>query len=90
MIIILIHMLKNLQQSNLKSKSWNDSIVNGKVQVWYIIEKNPSLKNYPMEVLHYCYRRATFKAANQTGLDYRKFPASCPWQLKEVIGDQNE
>jgi hypothetical protein len=87
LIVIMIHMLKQMQQPEMKTKSWDDSIVNGRVQIREIIEDNPSLRRYPGECLSNCYRAAIRHASRETGLDSRKFPAGCPWSLKELLGD---
>lgn len=85
MIIILMHMLKHKHQSGYSSKSWNDSIINAKVQIKVIIDNNPSLKNHPQSVIYKCYKKARRYASEETGIELKKFEEECPWTIKEIL-----
>lgn len=89
LIIILMHMLKQKYQPDKSSKSWNDSIVNAKIQIKQIIKKNPGLKNYLKDstILSSCYSSAKRYAFKETGIELRKFEKECPWTLKEILGE---
>lgn len=87
LIIILIHMIKQHLQYDRAGKSWDDSIVNARIQIGDIIEANPSLKRYPEEVFSKCYQRAMRRAAKQMNQDKRAVPSTCPWSLKDALGE---
>jgi hypothetical protein len=89
LIIIMLHMLKQKYQPSHSSKSWNDSIINAKVQIDRILEKNPSLKNYLKneKVFNDCYRSARRYASKETKIELRKLDEECPWTLKEILGE---
>jgi hypothetical protein len=84
--IIMMHMIKQHIQSERSGKSWNDSIVNARVQIAMIIEKNPSLHSYPREVFPKCYQRALKEAARQMKVETRQISGVAPWSLSEVLG----
>jgi len=87
LIIILLHMLKQKHQPDYASKSWRDSIVNGRVQIDKIIENSPSLKNHLKDekVFNKCFQSARRYAAKETGIDIRKFEKKCSWNIKEIL-----
>lgn len=85
MIRLLMHMLKIKYQPTKHSKSWDKSIGNAKIEIEKILSENPSLKREMPDLLKESYRYARKKAAIETGLDIKKFPENCPWELKEVI-----
>lgn len=86
-VIILTHMLKQKYQPSHSSKSWNDSIVNARIQIEGIIEYNPSLKNYPETIIDKSYKKARRYASKQTKIELRKFELDCPWKLSEILGE---
>lgn len=88
LVIIMLHLLKMKHQSDFSTKSWNDSIVNARVQIDKIIHDNPCLKKYPKEVFAECYSEARKYAAKQIRLSIKKFPLECPWTLNEVMGNE--
>lgn len=85
--IAIMHMLKQKYQPDYANKSWNDSIVNARVQIRDIQELHPSLQNHLVERLDYVYEKAKRHAARETGLDIRIFPKDCPWTLNEILGE---
>ena len=76
--IMLIHMLKKNYQKDYSSKSWNDSIDNGRVQIDKIIRKNPSLKNYISLVFSECYQDARRYASSKQELRSNSYLKSVP------------
>lgn len=87
LMIVLAHMLKCKYQPEYYTKSWKDTIDEGRLEIQDLIEDSPSLKNYPQDVLPISYRRAVRLASKQTGIDLRKFPDTCPWKLNEILGE---
>ncbi len=87
LVIALMHMIKQHMQPDRAGKSWDDSIVNARVQIEQIIEDNPSLKRYPGMVYVKCYAKASRKAAKEMGIESRKIPDYCPWNIKDILGE---
>jgi hypothetical protein len=87
MIIVLMHMLKQIAQPERWGKSWDSSISNGQAQIAHIIEKNPSLRRYPEEVLDYCFKKAVRRAQKEVGKDAVKIPTSCRWTISQILGE---
>lgn len=87
LMIIILHMLKQKYQPDYATKSWNDSIVNGRLQIDQIRENHPSLKTHLSKRLDYSYTKARRYAAKETKLDIRTFPIDCPWTLNELLGE---
>jgi hypothetical protein len=87
-VIILIHMIKIKMQLQPESfgTSWDDSIVNARVQIDIIIEKNPSLKKYPQQVFNRCYQRAVKKASKEMGFESREIQGLYRWSVHVVLG----
>lgn len=87
MIRLLMHLLKIAYQPEKHTKSWDKSIGNARIEIDTIIEDNPSLKREMQKVLEESYSHARKKAHVETGLDLNKFPETCPWTTKEVLGN---
>jgi hypothetical protein len=87
LIILLMHLLKKEYQPSKKSKSWDRSIFNSKVEIEWQLKYSPSLKNYMKDVFDDAYQKARKKAALETSLDIDIFPKKCPWTIKEILKD---
>lgn len=87
MVIILMHMLKQKYQPDYNSKSWQDSIVNGRVQIDGLIEQSPSLNSHPEKILDKCYKKARRYASKETKIELSKFEEVCPWKIQEILGE---
>jgi hypothetical protein len=84
---ILVHLLKWQYQPARRTDSWLDSINDGRSQIRRKLEDNPSLQNYPREILAKEYTRARREAARQTKLAIDLFPESCPYSIEQAIDD---
>lgn len=88
LINLITHLLKCEFQKDFKSKSWEDSIKECRRQILIDTEDNPSLNEYPEEILLYCYSKARNFASKETGLDLKTFPLECPWSINEILGNK--
>jgi hypothetical protein len=50
--------------------------------------KNPGLKGKITEILEDAYRSAILKAAKDTGLTKKDFPAQCPYTFEQIMNDE--
>lgn len=84
---ILVHLLKWQYQSGRRSRSWENSIDNNRRQVERITRDSPSLSAQIPELIAAEYASARRTASRQTRLPLATFPESCPFTIKQVIGD---
>ncbi len=87
LIRLIMHRLKILCQPEKHTKSWDRSIVDSQVKIESILIGNPSLRRELKDILDSSYHLAVRRAAVDTGLDKKSFPAECPWTIKELLND---
>ena len=85
---IMAHMLKQQYQPERASRSWEDSIANGREEVVDILEQSPSLRRTLPDLMTKNYPRAVAQAARDTRLPTDSFPDRPPFTLAEVLGEQ--
>ncbi|MBV8885763.1 MAG: DUF29 domain-containing protein [Chroococcidiopsidaceae cyanobacterium CP_BM_RX_35] len=85
LIRIIKHLLKWQYQHEKRSRSWEISIRNGRMEAKLIVEDSPSLKPYQEQVLQHCYESAVAEACEETNLDPDAFPETCPYSLAQVL-----
>lgn len=84
---VLIHLLKMRHQSSRQSRSWSNSIADGRRQIELILSDSPSLRGALEAGFEACYTRARREAARQTRLAIETFPATAPFTLDQAIED---
>ncbi len=86
---ILLHLLKwrYQPQGRIESHSWQDSIDEHRERIVRLLAKSPSLKSHLPIIWPDEYRRARRKAQRQTGLPLTTFPATCPWDVAQVLDE---
>ena len=84
---IMAHMLKQRYQPQRASRSWVDSIENGREEIADILEQSPSLRRTLPGLMTKNYPRAVSQAARDTRLPPASFPSEPPFALDEVLGD---
>ena len=84
---IMAHMLKQRYQPQRASRSWVDSIENGREEIADILEQSPSLRRTLPGLMTKNYARAVAKASRDTRLPPEGFPSEPPFSLEEVLGE---
>lgn len=84
---IIAHLLKQRYQPERASRSWVDSIENGREEIADILEQSPSLRRTLPGLMTKNYPRAASQAARDTGLPVERFPEEPPFSLAEVLGE---
>lgn len=84
---IMAHLLKQRHQAQRATRSWADSIANGREQIADILEQSPSLRRTLPGLMAENYPRAVSQAARDTRLSSETFPSEPPFFLEEVLGD---
>ena len=82
---IMAHLLEQRHQPRRATRSWQDSIRNGREQIEDIIDQSPSLRRLLPALMIKDYPRAV--AASETGLSGNVFPEHPPFELAEVLGE---
>ena len=85
LVVLLLHLLKWKYQVNRRCRSWQLTIKTQRIDFLKVLRDNPGLKPGLDQCMIYAYQLAVIKASQETGLDEAIFPASCPWELSEVI-----
>jgi hypothetical protein len=84
---IMAHMLKQRNQPQRASRSWVDSIENGREEIADILEQSPSLRRTLPGLMAKNYPRAVSQASRDTRVPPRAFPSEPPFSLEEVLGE---
>lgn len=87
MATLLAHLLKWQVQPARRGASWDRTIREQRKQVLRRLRKTPSLRSLlsDQEWQEDMWGDAVTLAIGETGLD--AFPAACPWNLGDVLGD---
>lgn len=86
--LIVMHLLKWRYQPDKRSKSWQITIRNNRLDVEESLQDSPSLKPKLAELLAQCYPRAVIEASDETGLPPATFPSSCPFTLEQILDQE--
>jgi Domain of unknown function DUF29 len=84
---VMTHMLKQRYQPQRASRSWQESIRDGREQIEDILDQSPSLRRVLPDLMTRNYPRAVAQAASQTRLSEDVFPDAPPFDLAEVLGE---
>ena len=85
---IMAHMLKQRHQPQRASRSWVDSIENGREEIADILEQSPSLRRTLPGLMTKNYPRAVSQTARDTRLPVTAFPEQPPFTLNDVLGEE--
>ncbi len=85
--VLLLHMLKWQYQPIRRGRSWQLTIEGQRINFSETLYENPSLKPQLDTILKKAYTKAIVKASQETALDKKIFPGSCPWSLSQILDD---
>ena len=83
----MAHLLKQRYQPERATRSWEDSIANGREEIVDILDQSPSLRRTLPALMVRMYPRAVGQAARDTRLPVDSFPDQPPFTLAEVLGE---
>jgi hypothetical protein len=86
--LVISHLLKWQFQPNMRGHSWKYTIEEQREQAKIHFRKNPSLKSKMNEILSDAHRVALSKAAKETALDKKTFPAECPYTFEQIMNNE--
>ena len=84
---IMAHLLKQRYQPQRASRSWPDSIQDGREEIADILEQSPSLRNTLPDLMAKNYPRAVAQAARDSRPPLERFPERPPFDLAEILGE---
>lgn len=82
---ILVHLLKYRYQPAKRTRSWLVSIGKQRIKMEDILRDSPSLKPQLPQMLIASYDPAVRLASLETGIPRDQFPASCPFDMAQVL-----
>ena len=88
MSVLLMHLLKWKYQPTHRVVSWELTIKGQRLEVKDVLRDNPSLSVRLEDYLISAYAKAILKAAKETQLSYKAFPASCEWTIEQIFDDE--
>jgi Domain of unknown function DUF29 len=77
-------LLKWRYQPRRRSRSWQASIRNARLEIRRRLRRNPSLRPQLPIILGDAYCNARTLAMDKTGLPLATFPEACPWTLGQL------
>jgi len=83
----LMHMLKVKYQPEKRTRSWDISIANARVEIEWALKDSPSLNHMMKDIFNESYKAARLKAASQTKLDIEVFPKECLWKITDILSE---
>jgi len=84
---LLIHLIKQNVQPERAGKSWGDSITAARAQIKLYTDESKILKKHLEEVYLKTYQKAREAASKEMKMESRAISSSCPWSIKEALGD---
>ena len=85
--LLISHLLKWQFQPQLRSSSWEITIVRERANISRRARENPTLAASMRDLPHTVYRDARREAEVETKLPRSSFPAECPYTLDEILQD---
>ena len=84
---VILHLLKYGYQPGRRSRSWENSIDNGRREMALLVKDSPSLCAQIPELIPAEYALARRLASRQTRLPLATFPEACPFTVEQIIDD---
>jgi hypothetical protein len=85
--VLLMHLLKWQFQPEMRSRSWEATILEQRMRIAEILEDSPSLKNYLPTVVEVGYAGARKLAAIETGIPIEQFPVDCEYTIEQMLDE---
>jgi len=93
LIVLIAHLLKwqfqlkqlTEQWKEFKGSSWQQSIIEQRHQIAYLLEDMPSLKGKLQNAVKKTYSKAVMLAVDETKLPKSTFPNECPYTVEQLL-----
>ncbi|MDP2097018.1 MAG: DUF29 domain-containing protein [Methylobacter sp.] len=83
--VLLAHLLKWQFQPALRSRSWKNTILTQRIDILDLLEDSPSLRYELTERIIIAFEKAKISAEDETGIDRKSFPESCPFSFDQLL-----
>ncbi|MYZ49791.1 DUF29 domain-containing protein [Propylenella binzhouense] len=83
--VLIAHLLKCLVQPERRTRSWDLTIQEQRKRIALLIERSPSLADFPARQFEEAYREAVRLASRDTGLAEKAFPAAAPFSADQAL-----
>ncbi len=87
MRVLIMHLLKWIFQSERRSKSWKDTILEQRNQLSDEFRFSRNLEKFAKENFEEVYRKARKQAASETELPLSSFPEEPPFTFEEAVNE---
>ncbi len=85
--LIIMHLLKWHYQPEKRTRSWQLTLEEQRIQAKLCLKVSPSLNSKLNEILENAYEIGKIKAKKETDLDENVFPQHCPYTFEEIMSD---
>jgi hypothetical protein len=85
--VLLAHLLKYDHQPEQRSRSWQLTILQQRQELKELLE-SATLRKYFLTIIESAYANSVQRAALETGLAETAFPATNPYSVAEILGDE--
>lgn len=85
--VLIAHLLKWQFQPARRSRSWRNAILTQREEIEALLEDSPSLRSELETLIQAAFARARRLAEDETGIEQETFGESCPFTLKEILGE---
>ena len=82
---LLMHLLKWQYQPDIRSQSWQSSVINARLEIEQLLQDSPSLRVRLPQLLISEFATARRLASVETQLPIKTFPAECSYHLQQVL-----
>lgn len=86
MTVLIAHLLKWTHQPRKRTRSWRGTIITQQQELADEVQGGV-LRNHAKAVLPKVYAKAVKRAAAETGLPAKRFPAECPYTLDQLLSE---
>jgi len=83
--VLLAHLLKWSFQAIRRSNSWKNTLLTQRIDIIELLADSPSLKYELEKKIDIAYEKAKLRAEDETGVDKKNFPKTCPFTLEEIL-----
>ncbi|MBI1923260.1 DUF29 domain-containing protein [Candidatus Poribacteria bacterium] len=85
--VLLAHLLKWDFQPPKRTRSWKNTIIMQRIDIHELLKDSPSLRYEIEEKIEIAYEKAKLSAEDETGIDKKHFPESCPLSFEQILDD---
>ncbi len=86
--VLIAHLLKWQHQAARRSRSWKNTIASQRMDINELFADSPSLRYDLEEKIDRAYSKAVLLAEEETGIDKKFFPPSCPFSFAELLKEE--